>query len=335
MMDTLIFPYQQVSFDKWIQSAATFLSQQGKNNKLTLPAAAGEGYVKAMAIQPGLSFALANFHFNTDACLQVKDNEQEGYILYVRKLEISDKYVFNIGEERKETEYETYETAFLISSRTDHTLEFKKGTHVMSLAIYMEEEWVKRNLDETSLTKIREYVSLGLTNYNKEPLPVKYKKILETMLREDLQLPLDNLFLQTRAFRLLEHFLNAVLTRSEKDITAYISELDMAKLIQVEKLLLDKYLCEFPSIEELARIALMSETKLKKLFKQVFNTGLYEYYQKNRMHQARQLLLSGKHKISEIGTLLGYANLSNFSVAFKKEFGYLPSEYKAALEIRA
>jgi len=72
----------------------------------------------------------------------------------------------------------------------------------------------------------------------------------------------------------------------------------------------------------------MSESKLKKLFKQSFGMGLYEYYQKNRMHISKELILSGKYSISEIGTKLGYQNLGNFSTAFKKEFNCLPSQVK-------
>jgi AraC-like DNA-binding protein len=327
-LDTLVFPYQQVAFDKWLSGAAAFLGQQAVNNTLTVPPQVGLGYVKALTIQPGLSFALGNFHFNIDTRLQVMDNDKNGYLLYFRKLEISDKYVFNLGGDKKVSSEENFEAAFLLSSRTSHTLEFKKGTHVMSLVIYMEEEWVNENLDTGSRKKIEQYVAGGLSNYNKEVLPAKHKKILETMLREDLHLPLSNLFLQTRAFRMMEHFLNAVLTRSENEMTAYISEEDMKKIMMVEKSLISTGFREFPSIEESARMALMSETKLKKLFKQVFKMGLYEYYQKNRMHQARQMLHSGKHKISEIGTLLGYSNLSSFSTAFRKEFGFLPSEFK-------
>ncbi len=82
----------------------------------------------------------------------------------------------------------------------------------------------------------------------------------------------------------------------------------------------------FPGIEKLSRISLMSESKLKKLFKQSFGMGLYEYFQKNRMHRAKEQIVSRKYSISEVGTKLGYQNLSNFSTAFRKEFNCLPSE---------
>jgi AraC-like DNA-binding protein len=334
-MNTLNFTYQQASFDQWINAAASVLGTTAESNTLNIPRQAGEGYVKAMAIQPGLSFALGNFLFNIDAHLQIKDNGKNGYILYFRKLDINDKYVFYLGDVMKETTEENYETALLLSSRMDHSFEFKKGTQVMSLAIYMDEEWVNNNIDAAGRERLQEYVANGIDNYNKEVLTAKHKRIIETMLREDLQLPLSNLFLQTRAYRLTENFLNGVLTRSDKDVTISVTESDMIKLISVEKILVENCMNEFLSVEELAKIALMSETKLKKLFKQVYGMGLYEYYQKNRMHQAKEMLISGKYKISEIGIKLGYSNLSNFSVAFKKEFGCLPSEYRSGIELRA
>jgi AraC-like DNA-binding protein len=43
------------------------------------------------------------------------------------------------------------------------------------------------------------------------------------------------------------------------------------------------------------------------------------------MQKARSLLLTGQYTVKEVGLQLGYTNLSNFSLAFKKEFGILPS----------
>jgi AraC-like DNA-binding protein len=74
-------------------------------------------------------------------------------------------------------------------------------------------------------------------------------------------------------------------------------------------------------------MALMSATKLKNIFKKAFGMSMYEYYQKNRMHKAKELLCSGKYSVSQVGVMIGYRNLSNFSNAFKKEFNYLPKDF--------
>jgi AraC-like DNA-binding protein len=85
-------------------------------------------------------------------------------------------------------------------------------------------------------------------------------------------------------------------------------------------------LADAPTINELSREAAMSPSKLKKQFKDVFGLPIYEYFQKKRMQKARELLLEGNRSIKSVGIELGFSNLSNFSMAFKKEFNELPSE---------
>ena len=70
----------------------------------------------------------------------------------------------------------------------------------------------------------------------------------------------------------------------------------------------------------------MSPTKLKNDFKRMYGLPIYEYRQKNRMLKAKSMLLMGKFSIKEVGSMVGYKNLSHFAQAFKKEFNILPSE---------
>ncbi len=62
----------------------------------------------------------------------------------------------------------------------------------------------------------------------------------------------------------------------------------------------------------------------------MYGSTLYEYFQKSRMNRAKVLMLTHKYSIKEIGSQLGYSNLSNFSIAFKKEFKQLPSNFNEA-----
>jgi AraC-like DNA-binding protein len=74
----------------------------------------------------------------------------------------------------------------------------------------------------------------------------------------------------------------------------------------------------------------ISESKLKKDFKLIYGLPVYEYFQKIRMQTAKDKLLSGDHSVKEVAMELGYSNLSNFTIAFKKEFGLLPSKLLSA-----
>ena len=71
---------------------------------------------------------------------------------------------------------------------------------------------------------------------------------------------------------------------------------------------------------------MMSSTKLKTKFKNVYGMKLYEFYNRNRLEKAKEMLQSGKYSVKEVGHDIGFSNLSNFAKAFRKEFGILPNE---------
>jgi AraC family transcriptional regulator, transcriptional activator of the genes for pyochelin and ferripyochelin receptors len=68
----------------------------------------------------------------------------------------------------------------------------------------------------------------------------------------------------------------------------------------------------------------LNEFKLKKGYKRFFGTTVFGHILKLRMEAARQLLVSGEMTVSEVAYAIGYSNVSSFSEAFKKHYGYLP-----------
>ena len=97
-------------------------------------------------------------------------------------------------------------------------------------------------------------------------------------------------------------------------------------MMQVESALTRDIFEPAPTISQLAKMVSISESKLKKDFKLIYGLPVYEYFQKIRMQTAKDKLLTGGHSVKEVAMELGYSNLSNFTIAFKKEFGLLPSK---------
>ena len=123
---------------------------------------------------------------------------------------------------------------------------------------------------------------------------------------------------------MLEYFFSTYLNESlvikNKKI---IPDEDITRLRNIEALLLNEETEKFPSIVKLARIAQMSSTKLKQRFKQVYGYRLYEFYNKQRLEKARELISKGITP-KEAGYTIGFSDVSNFTKAFKKEYGYTP-----------
>ena len=105
--------------------------------------------------------------------------------------------------------------------------------------------------------------------------------------------------------------------------------IDDIKAIYAIKAHLQTHLDEPPHIAELAKDAKMSEPKLRKLFKQTFGKGVFEYYQSLRMETAARLLKDKKLTVSEVGYRLGFTNLSHFSRVFEQHIGIKPKKYSA------
>ena len=147
----------------------------------------------------------------------------------------------------------------------------------------------------------------------------------------DTQSLLNNLVLQNRILLLTEKFLSAFL---EKGLSAKtlnrpkrtIKDKDVQALRDVEEILSSEKLDRFPSIEVLSKTAMMSSSQLKTKFKSLYGMKLYEFYNRNRLEKAKQMLQSGLYSVKEVGHDIGFSNLSNFAKAFKKEFGVLPNE---------
>lgn len=160
-------------------------------------------------------------------------------------------------------------------------------------------------------------------------IDVVYKPILDELMVAELNQPLKINFIQNRILLLLEKFMYKQQKVQEISLKQRLNNNELERLIQVEALLIKDFSVTAPTIEKLAKLCAMSATKFKNEFKTLYGAPVYEYYQKNRMSKAKALLLEGGHTSKEVGSLIGYSNLSHFAAAFKKEFGISPSDLLA------
>lgn len=81
-----------------------------------------------------------------------------------------------------------------------------------------------------------------------------------------------------------------------------------------------------PTIELLAHLCATNESKLKKVFKKVYKTTIYEYVQKLRLEKANLLLKEQLLNIGEIAKEVGYKHQGHFSKLFFETYGVYPKD---------
>jgi len=109
-------------------------------------------------------------------------------------------------------------------------------------------------------------------------------------------------------------------------VKEYWSPADQEKLYAVKEFIATSYL-EPLSLTALTRQFGLNEFKLKKGYKYFFQTTVFSDIHRLRMQQARHLLREGMMNVTETAYHIGYNNVSSFSHAFKKVFGFNPGSF--------
>jgi LacI family transcriptional regulator len=81
-------------------------------------------------------------------------------------------------------------------------------------------------------------------------------------------------------------------------------------------------------VDAIARVAGMSRRGLHQAFMDRLNRTPGEHLRSMRMDHAKKLLIETDNKIETIATLSGYPGLNTFFVAFKRNYGISPAEYR-------
>jgi len=304
----------------------TVLDEQGV---LHLPAVYGEGFLKPEILPNQLQALLFDFTIRQDIFLNRVKSTEEFYTLCFDEVHIASNITIKMGREFFARDAHLRSAALLTSSLFDFGYIARKGTRAKGVHIIITRDWMRTYLGIGSEDKIlSRYIALKSASFNFEPLDTDYRHLLNETLEENApKYPMGKTHIQNRVMLLIERFF----TRLYKKIQALptikpVSDQEIQQLMRVEYLLVRDFSVKPPTLPELARVSMMSQSKLKNLFKKVYDLNPYEYYQKNRMLRAKYLLSTREFSIKEIGGKLGFKNLSNFTIAFKKEFAMLPSD---------
>lgn len=83
-----------------------------------------------------------------------------------------------------------------------------------------------------------------------------------------------------------------------------------------------------PTIRQVARVAGMNETTLKKGFKAIFGETPFDFSVRCRMQQALVLLREESMSVARVAEAVGYRHQTSFATAFLRHFGMRPKDVR-------
>lgn len=324
-----------------VDSPQSWLSQMAKifqttviDNQINIPAHLGQGFIRHYSFSSEITLSVQRIYLNQPLVISRKAAPQKNILPIVFHYSKAGVDHVHLADQEKRTLGRFSPQGIMIPAHEqDSQVEFPAKEEIITIAVVISRQWVNDYMHNIQ-GKEAEYLS-SLFSCQKqfciyEALTRAMEKVIEQILQCNYPMPIAQLFLQAKATELLALFFDKLVKREMTDDFDNLNQNDVASLFVVKKILMDN-LENPPTIPFLSREIGMSESKLKKIFKQVFGHSVYQYVLYNRMEKAKELLESNQYNVSEVGGLVGYSNLAHFAKAFKKQYAVAPKQYLQGL----
>jgi AraC-like DNA-binding protein len=200
------------------------------------------------------------------------------------------------------------------------SVEFSKGSYECIALMIREDFLDRRFLDQLPLDSGPD---LLLRNGRTNPAT---RICFGDLLASPYDGELNNMFVQGKVLEILASEFSRILSPETIGPQAGLLPLtrqDVNALNKARDILIGS-ISDPPSIPTLARMVALNQFKLKKGFKQIFNTTPYAIIRDHRMTVARKLLQSSDFNVGEVSRMVGIKNQAHFTRAFYKRYGTLP-----------
>lgn len=283
----------------------------------------GNIHFKEESLPGDMSILYGHYQMQEDVNISGKG---EGALLEIQ-VNLSDKGISYLDSSKREGVAQAGSANIQFLSQDDNAAKilFQKDTVYNTFDIHLPASFLYpyagacKNMD-IFLEKIQRGVSSALTEKTIPIDPAIYNVIKDTKDCGYTGLT-RRIFLEAKTYELIALIYEKSENMEHGDLL--LSAADKEKIHMAAQLIRENL--ETPlTILELARMVFINQTKLKSGFKLLYNTTVFGYLQDIRMHQARKYLLDTNLPIQDIGLRVGYQNISNFSNAFKKIYGYSP-----------
>lgn len=217
----------------------------------------------------------------------------------------------------------------IVNCESQVEYEVKEGSKTLMLCVFLEKKVINSYLKKTSNTN-KETVSYSKNKIDFRVIsPKEYQFIIDLKKFNVGGNVFDIALIGTVQF-LLSEYLNTLLAKETNSIND-INTADAELILNAKKFLIKNSDKTFPGNAYLATKIGMSESKFRKLYKNITGDTPGVFFIAKKLQKAKELLEERKLSITQIADELSFTDASYFSKQFKNHFGILPNEFVSNL----
>jgi len=326
-LNTYIHNYLFSDPEKSFPRLATVLEGELEEDSIIIPEKKGSGRITKFQADYGLYFTTWNI--NLKHALDVERLTQDSGEKLFSLFYVFTNESFALSNHDKLTgRDEVLKNIILTSGDSKFRYSICPNASIRVLEIYVLKNWLLNVYASNNLSAYSYYTIL----MNKTPSLLTEKASLSAHhsllgIYEHLNSAQPNAaYVSTKMMSLLSDIFMGI---GKRDDAAYKNDLVMGeKIIELEKIMDDHLDKNLPSINAIAKQLALSESTLKRNFKLMCGSNIYEYYLKKKMERAREMLDENPVTVKEVAYKLGYDKVSNFITIFKKYYEFSPGYLK-------
>lgn len=311
-----------------IQKLAEFTKSKSDDGLFILPEAYGEGYIKSFNFGAQLNMMISQCEFKEEMIIKrAGGNSRKDEITFsFRNLFQQDKTQNPDGLTLKRSI--AMPSVQVSAGDIDIEVIIPEKTKINTIVITIHMDLLKSWINNKAENKFLNTITLSDKPYLYDQIiSNEIEQVASKIALVNDKEELSHFYLKLKTEEMIYLFLSELSKR--ETITNYPLNVADVKAMYAIKETLCSDLSNPPDLTHLAFISNMSESKMNKLFKQIFGNSIYNYYQALRMNEAAYLIREEKLSVSETGYRLGFSNLSHFSRIFEKHIGLKPKKYSA------
>jgi AraC-like DNA-binding protein len=319
--------YNHTDYKSYLQFLANTTGAEFDGTTLHYPPHFAEGKSVLFEMAGGLHALTNDFTLHMDCVFKRPATFPELLVLRADYVDIADRMKLSTGDDIFTDETPLYANILLTSTRYPFIVDAKKGTRLRNYSVILSKEWLLRYFPADVVQYWIHYIhTLRLKSVNMVPLNFEMREALFSLIDLPVTHPARMFHAYARTFEIADYYFKQLIRQEKTWGKSRQMMADVDKLIELDIYFTGNFEKGLPNIEEMAAFVHMSATKLKSLFKKMYNQSIYDYFNSCRLNRARDLLLQKNNNLKEISAATGYKTIQHFTASFKKEFNITPGE---------
>jgi len=301
---------------------ADLLGTEVKNGILVIPENKGKGYLMGFRLDNSINMLVSFYEFN-DNLLAKRFGSQNT----LNRILFSFNNIFPDANSKNKYSREDLPSIQIFKGKLNIETFYPGRTKFNSIFIAIDSDELAKTLGLHIDNEIfKNIIDSEQSILFEELISPKIQQVALEIIQAEIRDSLSDFFFKIKAEELIFLTLKELFKR-ENPTTHALNQIDVQKIYKVRDQILTE-ISEPPIIKDLASQIGMSESKFKRLFKQIFGDSFFSYYQKFRMKEAARLLKENEMSVSQVGFSLGFSNLSHFAKVFEQHTGTKPKSFQ-------